>query len=981
MPPCPTRFGVSLLACIVLGFGVSPLHAQDLGGLPGTLEWEVLGGDSVRLITTAPTRAFAERALAIDEALLELQPVSLGTRVERIDVVVQPTTVVSNGFVGLEPYRSYLYAQAPQRQTVVSTNDWADVLAIHEYRHVEQYNNLNRGWTRFADVVFGDGGRGVFNGLSTPDWFFEGDAVYYETALTYAGRGRAPSFTALQRALAQDSTRYPYLKARNGSLRSRVPDHYPLGYALVSHGRHAYRDPWPSVVQGAGKFWPPVFPFSLALKRATGHHTPSFYREAYDSLHAVWNARAAALDLTPAETLTPLGKQLTTYSAPLPAGDGTADVIAVRRSQVRIPELVRVSATGEVAALTKLGISLDGALSYANRRAVWSELRFNPRRANETYSVLVRYDLPTKQRTELTAETKLFSPGLSPDGNTIVAVESRVGAPPEGAAGEALKLVYYDANSGERLRERAVAGADVIAFPRWTPDGASVVALEKRAGLLRYVLLDATGTAAPQPLTPWTRHALGEPFAHAGYLYYAASYTGIENVFRVGLDGTQRIEQLTQVPVAASQPSIVDGRLVYVATTAQGDPLRTLAPEHWLREETEVVEPVDLPQYRPLDTVGAAAMAFRERFYTRAPSSVERAQTLAPPPAQAAKPYRGLLRGFSLYTLQPLVNQTESSLTVYGGNILADVQAELTAGYNLNERKGFGDAELTVARTWPWLSLDVGFAERAHNRLVTPGDTVARLLRTEYEQLRFGGSVSAPVRQQTGAYALTATPRLGVRRYRFSTDGPEQRLPGRTGFTALEGDVALQWTLRQAPKHILPRGGVTLSAQYRTAFADDESGQFAVNAGVLLPGIARSHTLYLQARARVEAVTNAYQFPDFFRYARGHNKPLHDRAVGFSADYHLPLLYPDVGVTGLVYVRRVRAALWADVTRLTLPEFFRERDDRISSVGVDLTFDATFFNVQELPVGVRVPYVVEGDRFGFTAQGFGAVELLVALPL
>ena len=976
---CVNGFGESLLvACCLLA---GALQAQDLGGLPSKLDWRVLEADSVRLITTPKTQSFAERALAIDQALLQLQPVSLGTRVEPIDVVVQPTTVVSNGFVGLEPYRSYLYAQAPQQQRLVSTNAWVDALAIHEYRHVEQFNNLNRGWTRFADFVFGDGGRGVMIGLSTPNWFFEGDAVYYESALTYAGRGRTPAFTALQRAQAREGIQYRYAKARNGSLRSRVPDHYPLGYAMVAHGRHAYGDPWPQVVRGAGTFWPPVYPFSLALKRVTGKHTPAFYRETYDSLATVWNARTETLQPLDPQRLTPLGGQLPIYSAPLPTGlDTGRALVALRSSQVRPTELVTLSESGRAKRLTQLGPSLDGSLSYANERAVWTELRFNPTRPNETYSVLMRYDLSTRQKVQLTEKTKLFSPGLSPDGNTIVAVEARVGQSPT--------LVYYAANSGQQIGEQATP-YEVLAWPRFTPDGGAVVALVKVGGFVSYARFDGRGDAAGQLLLPWTRHTLGVPFVYEGHVFFSASYTGIDNIFRVALDGNQSIEQLTQAAVSATQPAVAAGDLVYVEVAAAGDPIVRLAQNAWLGSPHEVVEPVDLPQYAALN-VGGSAAAFRDQFYERIPATGITGRSTQAPSDEGdrasvatarTRPYSGLLRGFTLYTLQPLANQTEASLNVFGGNLLGDLSSKLTAGYNLNEERGFGSATVTLARTYPWVTANFGLAERAHNQLVFPGDTSAAIQRVEYEQRQFGLALSAPLDQQTGTYRLSFTPRLGVQHYQFGVDGGEQLLPGRERLTAVEGDVQLQWLLRQAPKHILPRGGFTLDAQYRRSADEIGDQQLAVNAGLLLPGVLRSHSVYLQARARFERATNDYQFPDFFRYARGTEKPLHDRAYGLSVDYHLPLLYPDVGFAGLVYVRRLRAAAWADYTSLELPERFTVRTDRMTSVGVDITVDATFFNVQDLPIGVRIPYVIEGDTFGFTEEGLGDVQLLLVLPL
>ena len=53
----------------------------------------------------------------------------------------------------------------------------------------------------------------------------------------------------------------------------------------------------------------------------------------------------------------------------------------------------------------------------------------------------------------------------------------------------------------------------------------------------------------------------------------------------------------------------------------------------------------------------------------------------------------------------------------------------------------------------------------------------------------------------------------------------------------------------------------------------------------------------------------------------------------------------------------------------------------LRSVGVDLILDAIFFNVQPLPVGVRLAYRLDDPRFGTLARGWAEPQLLLRLPL
>ena len=108
--------------------------------------------------------------------------------------------------------------------------DWNASLALHEYRHVVQYEMLRRGFAgKFMHFMYGDIGLGT-KSLTTPDWFYEGDAVATETALSNSGRGRSPDFSKDLRAQLLDGKKYSYAKAVCGSYKNYVPNHYILGY-------------------------------------------------------------------------------------------------------------------------------------------------------------------------------------------------------------------------------------------------------------------------------------------------------------------------------------------------------------------------------------------------------------------------------------------------------------------------------------------------------------------------------------------------------------------------------------------------------------------------------------------------------------------------------------------------------------------------------------------------------------------------------
>src|SRR6202012_3542882 len=173
------------------------------------------------------------------------------------------------------------YLTPEQNSFEIGSLPWVEQLSIHEFRHVQQYNNFDVGFSKMLRILFGEGGQALGNDLAIPNWFFEGDAVYNETLVSQQGRGRLPWFFNGYRALWAADKDYSWMKLRNGSYRDYVPDWYPTGYMLVSYGREKYGDDfWKKVTQDAAAYKGLFYPLRTAIKRYSG--------ESFDKFR--WNA-------------------------------------------------------------------------------------------------------------------------------------------------------------------------------------------------------------------------------------------------------------------------------------------------------------------------------------------------------------------------------------------------------------------------------------------------------------------------------------------------------------------------------------------------------------------------------------------------------------------------------------------------------------------------------------------------------------------
>jgi hypothetical protein len=258
-------------------------QAQQFGGNHPSTKWKQINTDSLRIIYPAGLDSQAQRAASVIHHLASSKPVSLGDQLKKVSIVLQNQTVIPNGYAQLGPFRSEFYMTPDFNNFSQGTIGWTDQLALHEYRHIQQFNNFNNGLSKLMKVISGEEGYSLAINAAIPEWFFEGDAVYNETVLTNQGRGRVPLFMNTYPSLWQAGKKYSWMKLRNGSLKDFVPNHYYLGYLLVNYGREKYgSDFWTKVTTDASAYKGLVYPFQTAIKKHAGIDYKTFRENALD---------------------------------------------------------------------------------------------------------------------------------------------------------------------------------------------------------------------------------------------------------------------------------------------------------------------------------------------------------------------------------------------------------------------------------------------------------------------------------------------------------------------------------------------------------------------------------------------------------------------------------------------------------------------------------------------------------------------------
>jgi hypothetical protein len=228
---------------------------------PPNILWKSIQSDHFKIIFPSDVEHEAQGIVNTLEWVCKEDTKSLKIKPQPIPLILFSKSMTSNAYASLEPRRMGWYLNPPQSVTSLGSMDWTQTLSVHEYRHIVQYAKNKQNFTRFFSFLYGDYGQDMMR-WTIPYWFFEGDAVTMETAITNGGRGRMPEFDMEIRAFALKNEIYSYDQAYLGSYKRYYPDHYHLGYPMVANARVNYGyDIWDKVLQRTSKI--PFLPFAF----------------------------------------------------------------------------------------------------------------------------------------------------------------------------------------------------------------------------------------------------------------------------------------------------------------------------------------------------------------------------------------------------------------------------------------------------------------------------------------------------------------------------------------------------------------------------------------------------------------------------------------------------------------------------------------------------------------------------------------------
>jgi hypothetical protein len=911
-------------------------HAQliDANQNPPGIIWKKIDTPHFEIVFPRELSDEGRRVAGTMEALYGPHSRTLKANRKRMSLFLTNQGVTANGYVALAPRKSEWFHQPPQGG-FTGSGEWYRLLAAHEGRHMVQFDEVNTGFTRFAGWLAGESGVLGLSMFSVPIWWWEGDAVGMETALTESGRGRIPEFSMGIRTQLLSGVRFPYSKAFLGSYRDWTPNVYELGYPLVSHVKQKYGpEAWDRVIKRTSKwsFWP--FAFSNALKRETGKGLTALYEETLSELDGAWGNQIRGVRVSPYRTVNREPAARTNYRFPQYLNDST--LVAQKQGFDTPWSWVALDRHGNENTLSQISPLEPGGTrgSAAAGKIAWDEAVPDIRWGARAFSSIAVMDARTGKTRRIAERSRYFNPSLSPDGKQIAAVE--FGTDRECA------IVLLDAETGRLVKRIPSPDNALIQSPSWSDDGRRIAFTFQKFKGKGIAILDAESGEIREALPP-AREGISNPVLHGRYALFSSPKTGIDNIHALDLE-TGIEYQVTSAAYGAFAPRVSpDGKqLLFSNYSLNGlsacevdfDPSRWTRPDSTTRDATGYAETLTSQEGGPMpDESGIPAV---------------------PCPIADYHPLSNLL---NVHSWLPVSDSNESGLMFYSRDKLNTLSLAMGPLFNTNENTARFIAEGTYAGLFPMI--DFGLS-RGGRGTVYEDENGGRWTDSWTETsallgLRIPLDLSRGIhftRFQAGAEASVT--RVSGKSIRVRDDlfnGGLISFRYRLDFSSFrEGTI----------RDVTPRWGQVFRIEYRhTPLESDYRGsQFFSKADFYFPGMANHHGLLLKTAWERQNPDN-YLFPSSFPFSRGYDSVFHERFAYASASYAFPLACPEWTPGSLAYLKRVKADLFYDYTLGT--DGGAKKPYR--SIGAELVFETHFFNILwPVDLGVRWVHRVEDDE-------------------
>lgn len=979
------------LFCVIVLVGLAcPLLGQETLVLDNNahLKWYQVNTAHFRVIYPAGFEAQARRMANTLEFIHGPESRSLGASPRKISLILQSQSAESNGFVTITPRRSEFYGMPSQNYNFLGNNDWLDMLASHEYRHIVQFQHATRGFNRLFYYLMGNNAVAAMANVSVPQWFWEGDAVATETAFTASGRGRIPAFDLVFRTNLQEGRTFNYDKQMLRSYKHNIPDHYVLGFHMNSYLRRKTKDGevWGRITKKAWSVPFLPFPFSRAIKKESGLYVKDLYRDMAATLKEEWKLQTDTLVLTPFERVTTrTSSAYTDYRFPQELEDGS--IVALKSGIGDIETFVLLKDGKEKKLFTPGPVNSTGMLSASGNTVVWNEFRYDPRWRVKNYSAVIAYERGKPVAMPVSRHTRYAGAALSPDAKRVATVETNTSYQ--------TKLVVLDIN-GWVLKQFDNPENNFISMPRWTKEGDAIIALSTNRKGKAIVRINYE-TGAITNLTAYSDENVGYPIPFGEYVLYNSPRSGLDNIYALDTKSGKRY-QVTTSKYGSYNPMVTkDGRFIYY--NEQG------------RDGMDVVKiPFDPAAWKEVPDFSPQPGTFFQHLVEQEgrPSLFDSIPS-ATLPVKRYSQFKNLVNPYAwgAYFDNSL---TQAEIGFSSRDVLSTTSITAGYSYDINERTGVWNAGISYQGFYPILDFKVEKAKRSVDEGDLPYDKVVgndttrvvENLTFKWEEQTVKAGLRLPLILTNSRFIgnFSVSNYVGVTSisdFSNSIDGGGRLLPANYPQYIFR-NYADQGTLvynqfSMSAYRLLKRSRRDINSKWGQAFfmhlygtpygGDYKGSQFSFYSQLYFPGLFKHHSFWGYWGYQRTAISDVnvaqgrgldnYTFRNQVPLPRGLSVSRFENFYTMSANYTLPLWYPDIHIGPLANVQRVRANAFLDYGFGSSILNRRSSSENYLSTGVEVKLDVNVIRLlPQVDIGFRYSYGLSesATKFEFLLGAF-----------
>jgi hypothetical protein len=849
---------------------------------PLSVKWRQIEASGFRIIYPDEMEKEAQRMANTLPLIYPHVGSSLNTRKTSIPVLLQNRGVVANGFVQLAPKKSEFYTTPPQQ---FDSQDWLNNLAVHELRHVSQFDKLTAGKARPfpEDIYF------AWFGISIPVWFFEGDAVGIETALTRSGRGRQPSWIMPYRARLLEGKKTTYSKAYFGSDKDITPGYYQLGYLMTSNIRSQQgKDIFDSVLTDIRKRPLRLYPFSNSLKKYTGSGTKAWFDKTAALIKKDWEQQDQQTVSQPYPLLNKKADIATNYFLPVRLADGR--ILALKQSKAEADHFVLIDSNRNERRLRGIATQEQPWFSYAANTIVWDEVRYDPRYKQRSYSVICSYNLKTGKTKKLTGRSRFFAPSLSADGKKIVAVKIDLS--------NKCNLVELDAETGKTINTIPNPENLILQMPAYDPGGSHITYIGvTEQGKTLWATDKGDNT---RQLITESRQQISRPIYFKQGIAFNAHYNGIDNVYYIDTT-SKKISALSASKYGAFNLSSGEG---------SGDTFlfNDYAFNGYNIAEGNIAGPDKQNPER-----FSAGPRYPGNFVNFGAATEKQENTGSvfrdiPDSSYTSRPYRTFGNLFNLHSVIPVIeNEYRGGIQFRSNNLLNTFDLFAGADYYRDLNRFEYNAGIAYKALYPILRATYRNRPR---RTFYSSKTGMQQADWRENNIQLQASLPLSINALNHSYSFSFNT---LTSYTQRYDG--LNLP--IGFIntvafPMEYNVTFNHTIRTAQRDVAPAWSQILRLVYvHQPFDQKLKGRlFAAEGFLYFPGLAKSHSFL--ANFNYQTATGIRRFEQEINTVYGYSnikaKSVLNNTLLFN--YRFPFAFPDAELGPLAYVKNLRAGLF-----------------------------------------------------------------------